>query len=173
MEQADVAAGGRWLADWEWIDADRLAVMGGSFGGFSTYTQLVRYPELWATGVAWVGITDLPALYEESMAHYRANLERQVGDPEANADRWRKRSPITHVDEMRAPVLVVHGVNDPRCPVSQARRFRDALLECGWEEGETGDFEYVELGEEDHGSTDQRQKRRRFGLLANYLERRL
>ena len=173
MEQADVAAGGRWLADREWVDAERVAVMGGSFGGFSTYTQLVRYPELWAAGVAWVGITDLPALYEESMPHYRANLERQLGDPEANADLWRDRSPVTHVDEMRAPVLVVHGVNDPRCPVSQARRFRDALLERGWEDGEDGDFEYVELGEEGHGSTDQAQKRRRFELLADYLDRRL
>jgi dipeptidyl aminopeptidase/acylaminoacyl peptidase len=173
MEQADIAAGGRWLADREWVDGDRLAVIGGSFGGFSAYTQLVRYPELWAAGVAWVGITDLPALYEESMPHYRSNLERQMGDPDDNEALWRDRSPITHVDAVRAPVCIVHGVNDPRCPVSQARRFRDALLDRGWTPGEDGEFEYVELGEEGHGSTDQAQTRRRFERMGEFLQRRL
>jgi dipeptidyl aminopeptidase/acylaminoacyl peptidase len=173
MEQADIAAAGRWLADREWIDGDRLAVIGGSFGGFSAYTQLVRYPELWAAGVAWVGITDLPALYEESMPHYRSNLERQMGDPDDNEALWRDRSPITHVDAVRAPVCIVHGVNDPRCPVSQARRFRDALLDRGWTPGEDGEFEYVELGEEGHGSTDQAQTRRRFERMGEFLQRRL
>jgi dipeptidyl aminopeptidase/acylaminoacyl peptidase len=173
MEQADVAAGGRWLADREFVDADRLAVVGGSFGGFSTYTQLVRYPDLWAAGVAWVGITDLPALYEESMPRYRANLERQLGDPEENGALWRDRSPITHVGNLSAPLCIVHGVNDPRCPVSQARRFRDALLDRGLEAGEDGDFEYEKLGAEGHGSTDRKQKRRRFELLGAFLDRRL
>ena len=173
MEQADIAAGGRWLADREWVDGDRLAVIGGSFGGFSAYTQLFRYPELWAAGIAWVGITDPPALYEESMPHYRSNLERQMGDPEENESLWRDRSPVTHVESMAAPVCIVHGVNDPRCPVSQARRFRDALVEQGRESGEDGGFEYVELGEEGHGSTDRRQRRRRFELIGEFLERRL
>jgi dipeptidyl aminopeptidase/acylaminoacyl peptidase len=172
-EQEDVAAGGRWLGDREFVDADRLAVFGGSYGGYSAYCQLTMHPEVWKTGVAWIGITDLHRLYEESMPHFKAILEQQLGDPEENAALWTQRSPITHVEQMAAPVLVVHGVNDPRCPISQARLFRDALLERGWTEGADGDFEYEELTDEGHGSSDTEQKVRAFTLMDDYLDRRL
>jgi len=66
---------------------------------------------------------------------------------------------------------MIHGVNDPRCPISQARLFRDALVERGWQQPE--DFEYDELADEGHGSTDIGQKTRVLKLLATYLERRL
>jgi dipeptidyl aminopeptidase/acylaminoacyl peptidase len=171
-EQADVARGGMWLREREWIDGDRIAVFGGSYGGYSAYMQLVTYPSLWTTGVAWIGMTDLPALYEASMPHFQSMLEQQLGDPEENADRWANRSAITHVENLEAPVFVIHGVNDPRVPISQARRFKEALEErrC-WTEGE--DFEYEELSEEGHGSTDVSQKIRAFELLGDYLDRRL
>lgn len=172
-EQEDIVAGGRWLAEKDWIDEDRIAVLGGSYGGYSAYMQLVKYPEFWTTGVARVGITDLPMLYEEMMPHFKSVLEEQLGDPEENAELWRDRSPITHVESMTKPVQMIHGVNDPRCPISQARGFRDALEERGWTEGEDGDFEYVELGSEGHGSTDIDQKIRSFRLLCEYLDRRL
>lgn len=172
-EQDDVAAGADWLAERDWIDEDRIAVLGGSYGGYSTYMQLTTRPERWATGVARVGITDLHALYEESMPHFKSILEEQMGDPEENADLWRERSAINHVENVDSPILMIHGVNDPRCPVSQARRFRDALEDRGWTEGEDDDFEYVELGEEGHGTTDIDQKTRSFELLEDYLDRRL
>ena len=171
LEQADVAEGGRWLMAREWVDAERVAVFGGSYGGYSVYMQLVQYPELWATGIAWIGITDLHRLYEDSMPHFQTMLEQQLGDPEENHDLWRDRSAITHVDAIERPIFMVHGVNDPRCPVSQARIFRDALEERGWTEG--AEFEYEELGEEGHGSTDTDQKLRTFSLLGDYLDRRL
>lgn len=171
-EQADVARGNLWLREQDWIDEDRIAVFGGSYGGYSAYMQLVTYPSLWTAGVAWIGITDLPALYEESMPHFQSMLEQQLGDPEANADLWESRSAITHVENIQARVFVIHGVNDPRCPISQARRFKSALEERrGWTEGE--DFEYEELSEEGHGSTDVSQKIRAFELLGDFLDRRL
>lgn len=170
-EQDDVAEGAKWLKDKDWIDEDRIAVFGGSYGGYSAYMQMVKYPELWTTGVAWIGITDLHKLYEEDMPHFQAMLEKQLGDPEENHDLWRDRSPIEHVENMERPILMIHGVNDPRCPVEQARIFADALEDMGWEEGE--DFELEELGEEGHGSTDISQKIRAFKILEDYLERRL
>lgn len=172
-EQADVAAGGRWLKSRDWVDDDRVAVMGGSYGGYSAYWQMVTYPDLWTTGVAQVGITDLRQLYENSMPHFQSVLEQQLGDPEENAEFWRERSPITHVENIQNPIFIVHGVNDPRCPIDQARVFRDALLDLGWKEGEDGDFEYEELGAEGHGSTDIDQKIRRFEMIDDYLDRRL
>jgi dipeptidyl aminopeptidase/acylaminoacyl peptidase len=72
---------------------------------------------------------------------------------------------------LQAKLLIVHGVNDPRCPISQARVFRDRLLADGKQEGQ--DFEYVELSDEGHGSTDQGQRLRAFRLLADFLGRSL
>jgi dipeptidyl aminopeptidase/acylaminoacyl peptidase len=172
-EQEDIAEAGRWLKDREWIDADRVGVFGGSYGGYSTYCQLTMYPDLWETGIAIVGMTDLQKLYEDSMPHFVTALEQQLGDPDEQAERYRERSPITHVDAMEQPICIVHGVNDPRCPISQARVFRDALEERGWEDGEDGDFEYHELGEEGHASTDTEQRLRQYRILADYLDRRL
>ncbi|GAA0647298.1 S9 family peptidase [Salarchaeum japonicum] len=172
-EQADVAAGGEWLQNLDWVDSERVAVMGGSYGGYSAYWQMVQYPELWATGIAQVGITDLLQMYENSMPHFQSMLEQQLGDPEENEEFWRERSPLTHVENIQNPILIVHGVNDPRCPIDQARVFRDALLDMGWTEGEDGDFEYEELGAEGHGSTDIDQKIRQFTLVDDFLDRRL
>jgi len=129
------------------------------------------HPDPWAAGIAWIGITDLPALYEESVPRFETTLERYVGDPEENEAPWRERSPVEHVDGVEAPICILHGENDPRCPVSQARRFRDALRARGFEAPE--EFEYTELGEEGHGSTDLDRKVRGFELLADYLDRRL
>jgi len=170
-EQDDVANGVRWLKKQNWIDEDRIAVFGGSYGGYSVYMQMVKYPELYATGVAWIGITDLHKLYEGDMPHFQAMLEEEMGDPEENYDLWRDRSPIEHIENMKRPILMVHGVNDPRCPIEQARIFKEGLEDMGWEEG--NDFEYEELSEEGHGSTDISQKIRVFQILEDYLERRL
>lgn len=171
MEQEDIAAAGRWLKNRDWVDDDRVAVFGTSYGGYSTYMQLVKYPTLWATGVAHVGMTDLKRLYEDSMPQFQTGLEMQVGDPEADADHYRDRSPISHVENMERPIFIVHGTNDPRCPVSQARLFKEKLEEYGWEEGT--EFEYCELEGEGHGSRDINHKIRTYRLMADYFEERL
>ncbi|PSP19830.1 S9 family peptidase [Halobacteriales archaeon QH_10_67_13] len=170
-EQGDIAAGVQWLAETEWIDEDRIAVFGGSYGGYSAYMQLLQYPELYAAGIAWIGMTDLGALYEESMPHFKTALERYLGDPEDNAELYRERSPVTHAENLAAPLCIIHGVNDSRVPIEQARLFRDRLEELGYEAG--ADFELNELGAEGHGSTDIDQKIRAFGLLADFLDRRV
>ncbi|GAA0666105.1 S9 family peptidase [Natronoarchaeum mannanilyticum] len=173
-EQADIAEGARLLGEKEWIDEDRIAAFGGSYGGYSTYCQMTMYPELYDAGVAWIGLTDLEDMYENTMPHYRTELlEKNIGTSEENPDLYRDRSPVTHAENLSAPLLMVHGVNDRRVPVSQARIFRDELLDLGFAEGEDGDFEYVELGEEGHASSDIDQKIRLFEILADFLDRRL
>lgn len=171
-EQADVAEGTKLIAEKDWVDEDRIAVFGGSYGGYSAYMQMLQYPELYAAGIAWIGVTDLHLMYEEAMPHFKTELlEKYMGDPEENHDLWRDRSPIEHVENLAAPLLIVHGVNDSRVPISQARAFREALEDTGYTEGE--DFEYEELGEEGHGSTDIQQKIRVFQLMADFLGDRL
>ena len=173
-EQGDiVTAAEHALAQYEWLDGDRVAVFGGSYGGYSAYWQLVQYPDFYDAGVAWIGLTDLEDQYENTMPHYRTELmKKYLGTPEDHPDLYEERSPVTHVDNLAAPLLMVHGVNDRRVPVSQARIFREALGESGYREGEDGDFECRELGEEGHASSDQAQKLRMFRLLDDFLQRR-
>jgi dipeptidyl aminopeptidase/acylaminoacyl peptidase len=146
-----------------------MVVFGGSYGGYMTFMAVTKKPSLWRAGVAWVGVTDLARMYAKSMEHFKYFLREQMGDPEANAALWADRSAVNFAQNLRAKLLIVHGVNDPRCPVEQARIFRDRLLELGRKEGE--DFEYVELADEGHGSSDADQKIRTFRILADYLDR--
>ncbi len=172
-EQGDVAvAAEHVLETHDWLDPEQVVVFGGSYGGYSAYWQLVQYPDLYAAGVAWIGLTDLEDMFENTMPHFRTELmQTYLGTPEENPELYAERSPVTHVENLAAPIFLVHGVNDRRVPVSQARIFRDAMLEAGYEEGT--DFEYEELGEEGHASSDQDQKLRMFELLADFLERRV
>jgi dipeptidyl aminopeptidase/acylaminoacyl peptidase len=173
-EQGDIATVTESVIDLDWIDDDRVAVFGGSFGGYAAYWQLVQYPDLYDAGIAFAGTSDLPDQYENSMPHFRTELaERYLGTPEENPELYQKRSPTTHADNVDADLLILHGVNDPRAPVSQARLFRDELEAAGYEEGEAGAFEYRELDEEGHGSTDADHTLRLFRILKDFLNRRL
>src|SRR5256886_1064788 len=165
----DVAAGADYVSALPYVDPERLVVFGGSYGGFMTFVAATKKPDLWRAAVAWVGVSDLHRMWDESKEHFRYFLREQMGDPEKDRELWRDRSAIEFADQMRAKLLMVHGVNDPRCPVSQSRIFRDKLIALGKREGE--DFEYVELDDEGHGSADIQQKIRTFAILADYLER--
>jgi len=165
----DVVGAAEYLETLPYVDPERLVVFGGSYGGFMALIAATKKPEIWRAAVAWVGVSDLHKLYEKSMEHFKYYFREQMGDPEKDRALWRDRSAVEFADQLRAKLLMVHGVNDPRCPVEQSRVFRDRLLELGRKEGE--DFEYVELGDEGHGSTDISQKIRTFNILADYLER--
>jgi dipeptidyl aminopeptidase/acylaminoacyl peptidase len=169
VDLEDVAAAAAFLGSLSFVDAERLVVFGGSYGGYMTLMAATKKPDLWRAAVAWVGISDLHRMWEESREHFRYFLREQMGDPEADRALWRDRSAIEFADGLRAKLLMVHGVNDPRCPVTQSRIFRDRLLALGRREG--AEFEYVELADEGHGSADIEQKIRTFRILADYLER--
>jgi len=165
----DIAAAAAYLKTLPYVDGSRLVVFGGSYGGFMTFIAATKKPDLWRAAVAWVGISDLHKLYAKSMEHFKYYFREQMGDPEKERALWRDRSAIEFADKLTAKLLMVHGVNDPRCPVEQSRIFRDRLLELGRVEGQ--DFEYVELADEGHGSSDIQQKIRTFRILADYLEK--
>jgi len=173
-EQGDVAtATEHVLAEYDWLDDDRVAVYGGSFGGFSALWQLVQYPDLYAAGVGVVAMTDLPDVYENTAPQFQSGfLQTHLGTPDENPGLYRERSPVTHAGNLDAPLLLVHGVNDPRVPVSQARRFRDALLERGYEEGTGADFEYHELAGDGHFGANA-DGETPLSLLDDFLARRL
>ncbi len=164
----DVAAGARFLAEDPDIDPGRILCGGGSYGGYMTYRQLTHFPELWAGGIAWVGITDWERLYEESMEHFKHYIVQLFGAaPDEAPDRYRAASPIEEAERLRAPLLIIHGQTDPRCPISQARTFRDRLVALGLREGQ--EFAYHELSAQGHGSADIDQKLQSFRVMETFL----
>ena len=171
---ADIVAGAEYLKSLPEVDGTRLGIFGGSYGGYLSYMAVVKQPDLFKVGVPIVGITDLPRLYEDNarvMPQLGYYFRTMMGDPVENAELWRDRSAITHAANLKAHLLMMHGTNDPRCPINQARGFRDALTANGREEGR--DFEYVEFADEGHGAGDIAGKTRSYRLMAEYLARRL
>lgn len=172
----DIAAGANYLKNLPYVDAERVAVMGGSFGGFMSFLISVKKPELFKLAVPIVGISDLHMLYEDDMEHFKYYFKQQMGDPEENYALWRDRSAIEFADKLQAKMLMMHGTNDPRCPVNQSQIFRDRLLELGKTQGtaEQDDFEYHEFEDEGHGASGDIQGTiRSLNIIADFFERRL
>jgi dipeptidyl aminopeptidase/acylaminoacyl peptidase len=168
----DVAAGANYLKSLPYADKTRIGVFGGSYGGFMTFLAVTKKPELWAAACAWIGISHLKKFYERSQPHFKYFIRMHMGDPEKNSKLWEDRSALNFAHNIRCPILIVHGVHDPRCPVEESRQFRDKLVELGKKEGE--DFEYVEFGEEGHGAyTDMSMRTRTFKILLDFFNRRL
>lgn len=132
VELADIAAVRAALVAEGAVDARRCVLAGGSWGGFLTLLGLGTQPELWAAGVAAVPVADYLAAYEDEMDGLKA-FDRSLfgGSPAEVEQRYRASSPITYVDAVRAPVLVLAGENDPRCPIRQVQRYLDALAARG------------------------------------------
>jgi len=116
------------------VDPDRALLTGGSWGGFLTLLGLGTQPERWAAGIAEVPVADYLAAYEDEMEGLRA-YDRALfgGSPEEKRDVYVRSSPITYVDAVAAPVLVVAGANDPRCPIRQIDNYLARLEELGKE----------------------------------------
>ena len=100
-------------------DPERVVLNGGSYGGYLTLLGLGRRPDLWAAGVAYVAIADWRGLYEdgESLRDYQSALFG--GTPDETPELHVEASPVTYVDQLRAPLLIIQGRNDARCPARQ------------------------------------------------------
>jgi dipeptidyl aminopeptidase/acylaminoacyl peptidase len=116
------------------VDPQRVLLTGGSWGGFLTLLGLGTQPERWAAGIAEVPVADYLAAYEDEMEGLRA-YDRALfgGSPEEVRDVYVRSSPITYVDAVASPVLVVAGANDPRCPIRQIDNYLTRLEDLGKE----------------------------------------
>jgi dipeptidyl aminopeptidase/acylaminoacyl peptidase len=128
---ADLAALHDWLATQDDLDQDRAALYGGSYGGYMTLMGLALQPERWAAGVDIVGMSDLVTFLENTADWRRAFREREYGSLEHDRDVLVEASPITHVEQLRAPLFIVHGANDPRVPLSEAEQIHEVLTDRG------------------------------------------
>jgi dipeptidyl aminopeptidase/acylaminoacyl peptidase len=131
-ELADVAAVHDWAVSSGLADPARCVVNGWSWGGYLTLLALGTQPERWAAGVSGVPVADYLTAYADEMEQLRA-FDRALfgGSPDSVRERYVQASPLTYVDAVRVPLLVLAGENDPRCPIKQVDNYLDALAERG------------------------------------------
>lgn len=127
----DLAQAARWLASSGRADASRIGVMGGSYGGFMVLAALTSDPDVWAAGVCLVGIANFVTFLEKTGAYRRHLREAEYGSLEHDREFLESISPINRVDRIRAPLLLIHGANDPRVPIGEAEQMRERLRAFG------------------------------------------
>jgi dipeptidyl aminopeptidase/acylaminoacyl peptidase len=134
LEVADVVAGLDALVADGVAEPVRAAVAGGSWGGYVTLLAIGLHPDRWAAAVAAVPVADYPTAYADEAPSLQA-FDRSLfgGSPDEVGDLYVERSPLTYVDRVRTPVLVIAGDNDTRCPIRQVLNYVEALEARGGE----------------------------------------
>ncbi|UWG47343.1 Dipeptidyl aminopeptidase/acylaminoacyl-peptidase [Halanaeroarchaeum sp. HSR-CO] len=121
----DVREGAAWLRSRADIDEDRIVAMGGSYGGFVVLAALTEYPDVWAAGVDIVGIANFITFLQNTGDWRRSLREAEYGSLEADREFLADISPINNIESIEAPLLVLHGRNDPRVPVGEAEQIAE------------------------------------------------
>jgi dipeptidyl aminopeptidase/acylaminoacyl peptidase len=152
-----------WLRAQDFVDGERLGVYGGSYGGFATLTCVTRLPEYWAAAVDIVGPSNLLTFVRAVPPQWVRFMDAWVGSPETEAEFLRERSPITYVDQVRAPLLVLQGAKDPRVVQAESDQMVERLRELGRE------VEYVVFEDEGHGFTRYANELRAYRLTCDWL----
>ena len=126
----DIEYAARWLIKSGYTDSTMLAIKGGSYGGYMTLAALTTYPTLFAAGVDEVGIANFVTFLENTKPYRRALREFEYG-PLKDKKFLTEISPLTHADNIEAPLLIIHGENDSRVPVSEARQIAEVIKNKG------------------------------------------
>lgn len=160
----DITDGTRALIGEGLIDPQRVCVMGGSYGGYASPMSAVREPDLYKCVIGYAGVYDLAAMKKETDVSEsesgRNYMEMYIGGDEAEL---RQHSPITYIDRLKAPVLIVHGRRDRRAPFSQAKILRKALEERG------KPFEWLEKPNEGHGFVNVDNRVELYKMVLEFL----
>jgi dipeptidyl aminopeptidase/acylaminoacyl peptidase len=157
----------KWLQQQDWVDAERIGVFGGSYGGFAVLTCVTRLPAYWAAAVDIFGPSNLVTFAKAVPPTWRRFIARFVGDPETEADFLMERSPITYVENVKAPLLVIQGATDPRVVKGESDQMVEKLRGLG------RDVEYVVFDDEGHGFTKRPNELKAYRLAAEWLEQHL
>jgi dipeptidyl aminopeptidase/acylaminoacyl peptidase len=127
------------------LGQDRIALYGGSYGGYMVLAGLAFYPGLWAAGVDIVGVSSLVTFLQNTSAYRRAYREREYGRLVEDREVLEAASPFNFIDRINAPLFVIHGANDPRVPLSEAEQVVSAVRASGQE------CEFLIYDDEGHG----------------------
>jgi dipeptidyl aminopeptidase/acylaminoacyl peptidase len=140
----DIYEAARWLVDNGYAEYGRIAVKGGSYGGYVALAALVDYPEIFGAGICSVGISNFVTFLQNTADYRRALREAEYG-PLSDEEFLTEISPLTHAEQIRAPLLLAHGENDPRVPVDEARQIARSIKARG------GTVETLIFPDEGHG----------------------
>ncbi len=164
---ADLAHAATWLKDQPDIDGNRLVIYGGSYGGFMVLSALTTYPDLWAAGVDIVGISNFVTFLENTSDYRRAHREAEYGSLESDREFLESISPSNHLDAIEVPLMVIHGVNDPRVPLGEAEQIVDALTKRGIH------VQFLKFEDEGHGLSKLKNKLVAFPAIVDFLDKHL
>jgi dienelactone hydrolase len=151
LEVDDMVAARNWLVSEGIARPEAIVVTGGSYGGFLTLLALGKRPDLWAAGVAYVAIADWRLMYEDGIGLREYQEALFGGPPDQTPDLHAAASPITYVDRLGAPLLIVQGRNDARCPSRQL----EVYVEEARRLGKDVEIEWFDAGH-GHGGIEQR-----------------
>jgi dipeptidyl aminopeptidase/acylaminoacyl peptidase len=161
----DMKAAADWLKAGGYVHPKRVAVMGGSYGGYMTLAAVTEYPEDFAAAVDLFGIADFEAFLKNTGAYRRALREAEYGSLEKDLDFLREISPIRKVDKIKTPLLVIQGSNDPRVPQSESDAIVKSLRD------RKAAVEYILFPDEGHGIAKQNNKLKAYRGVAEFLEK--
>ena len=144
-------------------ETGKIGILGGSYGGFMVLSAITTYPDLWGAAVDFVGIANFVTFLERTGVWRRKVREDEYGSLERDRDFLEAISPIHHTDQIRSPLLVVHGANDPRVPVGEAEQIVAEL------QRRRVAVEYLRYENEGHGLVRRENRREAYARAAHFF----
>lgn len=144
-EFKDVLGSVEYLKETGYVDSGKIAVVGGSFGGFMCMTCITKAPEIWKCAVDIFGPANLFTFISSVPEHWKKGIEELVGHAERDKELLTERSPINFIDNINCPLLVVQGKHDPRVVEEESIQIVNKLKE------KNKPYEYILLEDEGHG----------------------
>jgi dipeptidyl aminopeptidase/acylaminoacyl peptidase len=164
----DIVWGRQYLESLDWVDPDRIGIIGGSYGGYMTAAALAFHPEAFDVGIDIFGVTNwertlqsIPPWWES----FKESLYDEMGDPETDAERHHRISPLFHAENIVRPLLVIQGANDPR-----VLKVESDELVAKVQENEVP-VEYVVFDDEGHGFRSRENRITASNAYVSFLDR--
>jgi len=168
--QNDITDGVEWLKTQGICDPERVAIYGGSYGGYAVLAGLCFTPDLYCCGIDYVGVSNLYTLMKTIPPYWKPFLEVQyemVGHPENDSALYHEISPVFHADKIKAPLLIAQGTNDPRVNKNESDQIVKAMKERGVE------VEYLVKDNEGHGFHNEENRFDFYNAMEKFLEKHL
>jgi dipeptidyl aminopeptidase/acylaminoacyl peptidase len=168
--QDDISDGVKWLVDQGIADPKRVAIYGGSYGGYATLAGLTLTPELYAAGVDYVGVSNMFTFMKTIPPYWKPMLDmfyEMVGNPKADSIMLAEVSPVFQVDKIKAPLFVAQGANDPRVNKDESDQMVEALKKRGIA------VEYMVKDNEGHGFHNEENRFDFYRSMLAFLDKHL
>ncbi|MBV8329591.1 MAG: S9 family peptidase [Verrucomicrobia bacterium] len=168
--QDDITDGAQWLIDRGIADPKRIAIYGGSYGGYAVLAGLTKTPDLYAAGVDFVGVSNLFTFLNTIPPYWQPYLDmmyEMVGNPETDRALLQENSPALNADKIKAPLFVAQGAKDPRVNINESDQIVDALKKRGI------DVEYMVREDEGHGFKNEENRFAFYEAMEKFLEKHL